>query len=263
MYEPTNNNNNNKNNNKKSKIPIDYVIMSTGINTIQNDANWNGGYPFSRIQKMKLLRDWISKQWFTEKNNNNNNNNENDDSSFQFIWHSVSPVCPNMPHFRRYRFRKSKWSNQPVDVVTNKGTKLMNSQMKELFFPAITDKKFLGKVRFLDSDGVLDHLDKEDETEVVDMTQKRNKNNNDHEDSYQLQHQFKHLRYPNYLAGKGIVVPSMSNTSKSKSAAAVSQQQQKDVNKKTFPKYCLYYEDPLHHRFLDRVIVDTLMTMIC
>lgn len=284
----TGRNSNNSNNNNK-KIPIDFVIMSTGINTIQIDANWNSGGNSNRRKKMKQLQNWIASQWFpsSEEEHDQPQQQQQEESTtpsqplFQFIWHSVSPVCPNMPHFRKYRFRKSKWSNQPaVEVVTNKGTRVMNTQMMELFFPSLaststssstSSSMMLGNIRFLDSDGMLDILHQEDTTEIVDVTtkmkqksKKQKKSDEDTDDVHvlgkttgsgkpdedvetddttaQQQHPLR-LQYPNYMAGKG--VPSTTSSVYH------------------FPKYCLYYEDPLHHRFLDRVIVDTLMTMVC
>lgn len=251
------------------KIPVDVVVMSTGINTIQTDASWNANAQ-ARKRKLLELQHWIYNQWFLDGDGDENAVVAN---TFHFIWHAVTPLCPNMPHFKRYRYRKSKWSGQTVEAASD-ATRAMNEQVVNGVFlqnydvdsshPKHANRSlFMSHLRrsglhYLDSSdaafGLLRRLTRDDkyndDTTVI-TPAKKTKQFMSAEYLYDgafssgdLLHErrdksIKTLKYPSSMFGKSL--PGSTN----------------------FPKYCYYYEDPLHHRFLDRAIVDVIMSMIC
>lgn len=170
----------------------DVVIMNTGINSIQKNPSWQLG----REAKMAALLKWIESLHKRKP-------------CMQFVWHSTSTLCPNMPHFRRYKFKKGAWSGQTVDAV-NAAVKQSNAQVVATQSGGFS---FSQHVRHIDVESLLDS--------------KR------------------------FAAALG-----------SSSSESFYAQFQARVKPET-PLHCRFFEDPLHHRFLDRATVDVLMTMIC
>jgi alkylated DNA nucleotide flippase Atl1 len=162
-----------------------------------------------------------------------------------FLWHLTTPVCENQPHFRRYRYNAKHWRHRSLDAI-NKAVRRSNDyawQAMRLAADMLTA-------------ATAGAAEQQQQAATKEGIRRRS------DDTVGANHWSCDHRAPQgsknrilVLDGWGMVAGSYNESSQDEFGGAEKGRWVREL--------CPYYDDPLHHRFMDREMVQLLLNSVC
>jgi hypothetical protein len=274
----------------EGKAKPDWIIINSGVNTIQvRGPAWRDG----RAERMSQMRAWMLR-WATPASSTSSTFHNFTSSCLPMVsvkeeaagpkgdfwthaaastftkdhasresrngaivtWHTLTPLCANQPHFKRYRFKRAAWRGLSVDDV-NEAVRVGNLELLSGLSGAGGGGNSAEKSRQPPQPSLPAAGAATATPFYFDMWHPR----------------IRLVDGARMVDDMGFALPTVS-------AAEAATLERVSKNTKVTPERrkadliqvqsharashpCTYFDDPLHHRFLDAAIVDAMLTEVC
>ena len=209
------------------------LFFNTGLNVIQgqHDPQWIPEHKKNAPKLEEFLTRYLRKSSMTPP----------PARMPYFVWHPTTRLCPHQTHFKRYKYKPKVWRGRTLEQ-TNEAAAVSNSLIRPV----------VDRLRSIDSSS-LALTEKEDGHMTT-----RSSSAGNADSRVQIIEGDEMLLAPEVVlvaAGQQQPVPTLGESSPPSSSG---------TSGSKYPNHlCPLYDDPLHHRFYDREVIQVFLNRYC